>query len=457
MLAKKGLGYPEAVPVYISSQILHLRQLHIVLIFFTFLSAHATVAQSVASRFLKDGFQALENAQYDKCRQLLNQVRASLPRDESSSTRDSSDLLEADLWYEEGKINEAQALYYKLLEKTDDPVFRAQLFNNIGACHYRQGDYFAALQQHLQSLTLRRQIYQGEHPDLADSYNNIGNCHFVLGDLSKALEYHLQALAMRQQLYQEDHLDVSISLMNTGNCYFQIGQLTEALQLHEAALEMREGLFGREHPRTASVLNALAKDHVAFGRFDRATDLLQEALQIRVQHFGVDAWQLFKSYESLGDLYAQMAVDEEAIRSYRMARKIFLKHQTAAHPLNGYLLDKIGLSYQSLQLFAEARLRHEAAAELLSQFSNGGHPHLSVVYNHLGNTYVKEGAFDKALDQYRLGLNFSLRRKNSNPVVEATLENNIGLCMMEKKRWAAAEEYFIAALEKKKNHPAYLK
>ncbi|MEM9922073.1 MAG: CHAT domain-containing tetratricopeptide repeat protein, partial [Bacteroidota bacterium] len=119
--------------------------------------------------------------------------------------------------------------------------------------------------------------------------------------------------------------------------------------------------------------------------------------------------------------------------------------------------DKIGLSYQSLQLFAEARLRHEAAAELLSQFSNGGHPHLSVVYNHLGNTYVKEGAFDKALNQYRLGLNFSLRRKNINPVVEATLENNIGLCMMEKKRWAAAEEYFIAALKKKKNHPAYLK
>ena len=86
---------------------------------------------------------------------------------------------------------------------------------------------------------MRKAIYSGNHPSVANSLNNIGIVYYSLGELRNALQYHQEALEIDKAIYPGNHPSVANSLNNIGIVYYGLGQHTKALQYYQEALTMK--------------------------------------------------------------------------------------------------------------------------------------------------------------------------------------------------------------------------
>ena len=60
------------------------------------------------------------------------------------------------------------------------------------------------------SLTMKKQLFGDEHPEVASSLNNLGEYLQSIGRLDEALVNMKSSLAMRKKLLGDDHPDVRI-------------------------------------------------------------------------------------------------------------------------------------------------------------------------------------------------------------------------------------------------------
>jgi len=77
------------------------------------------------------------------------------------------------------------------------------------------------------------------------------------GRYSEAEPLYLEALEMRKRLFTGDHPDVAQSLNNLALFYHYQGRYSEAEPLYFEALAMSERVLGTNHPTTITVRNNL--------------------------------------------------------------------------------------------------------------------------------------------------------------------------------------------------------
>ncbi len=77
---------------------------------------------------------------------------------------------------------------------------------------------------------MRKQLYDSDHPDLAESPYGLGVSYSRLGDENKSLEYALKAYEMRKKLYDSDHPDLAESPNGFTDSYSRLGDGNEALE-----------------------------------------------------------------------------------------------------------------------------------------------------------------------------------------------------------------------------------
>ena len=160
----------------------------------------------------------------------------------------------------------------------------SQLFNRTGRYLWgRRLDAQLARELAEEALAMRQRLYEGDHPDVADSLNNLANALYELGERRWARELHEQALAMRQRLYEGDHPDVAISLNNLAVHMTDLGEDERARELDEQALAMRQRLYEGDHPDVAKSLDSLASALSGLGEHGRARELAEQALAMRQQ------------------------------------------------------------------------------------------------------------------------------------------------------------------------------
>jgi tetratricopeptide (TPR) repeat protein len=162
------------------------------------------------------------------------------------------------------------------------------VFVGLARFYEGQGAYEQALPWREQSLSIARERFGEEHPDVATSLNNLASLYDSQGRYSQAEPLYQQALEMRRQLLGEEHPDVATSLNNLALLYKSQGRYSEAEPLCQQALEMRRQLLGEEHPDVATSLNNLASLYKSQGRYSQAEPLYQQALEICERQLGVN-------------------------------------------------------------------------------------------------------------------------------------------------------------------------
>jgi tetratricopeptide (TPR) repeat protein len=147
----------------------------------------------------------------------------------------------------------------RALQLTIPPL--GELFTRIGIYLWGRGlDVRLARELHEEALSMRQQLYAGDHSRIADSLTVLALDLRSLGEPTRARELDEQALAMYQRLYDGDNPNVANSLSNLALVLHDLGEAERARELHEQALAMRRRLFEGDHPDVANSLNNLAFD-----------------------------------------------------------------------------------------------------------------------------------------------------------------------------------------------------
>lgn len=148
--------------------------------------------------------------------------------------------------YESAKsaISQASNIYRRL----EDKINLASTLSDLAAIYidiaFTEDDTETAEALHqdaelllIESLKIKRDLFEENHPDIAETIHNLANLYFDKNEFDKAIELHQQALDIFRNLYENDkHPDISMSLENLANCYRSINEMERAKDLYERSL-----------------------------------------------------------------------------------------------------------------------------------------------------------------------------------------------------------------------------
>jgi len=81
----------------------------------------------------------------------------------------------------------------------------ATSLNNLAVLYDNQGRYSEAEPLYLDALEMRRRLFTGDHPDVADSLNNLALLYYIQGRYNEAEPLYLDALAIFERVLGTDH------------------------------------------------------------------------------------------------------------------------------------------------------------------------------------------------------------------------------------------------------------
>jgi tetratricopeptide (TPR) repeat protein/predicted Ser/Thr protein kinase len=194
----------------------------------------------------------------------------------------------ASLYVDQGRFDEAKALYRQSLERSrrihgEQHPETATRENNLAALYYRMGELAEAATHYENALAVQRELLDPLHPNLLTVQNNLGALYNRLGDHDRAAAILEPTLAARREVLGEQHLEVAV----TG---YHLANALRGLQRHEAAeaqyrqaIDTMRRAAGERDRRVGVLLNGLAEFRLERGALDAARASVEEALAINLE------------------------------------------------------------------------------------------------------------------------------------------------------------------------------
>jgi tetratricopeptide (TPR) repeat protein len=307
-------------------------------------------------------------------------------------------VVEADVALRLGKLDEAEALYARLIDDAPDETAQAVAHAGLGQVAYRRGDPRLAVERFETALGLSGES-EGELPDLADS---LGRAYAMVGELESAIAVFERALAAAEK--RDDPLErirfqllLGEALIDSGNFGRAEEVLAGALAAGKDSLNpnVRIDLFW-----TQSRLHAERNDPETAARYARRA--------LEVLSLTEDTYRTGRAHQLLAHIELDRGRPEEALELLAEGWPLL---EASANPLER-------AQYRLEEARALARLgRAEEAGALAMQISGvvaDAHPEDAArSYATLAEVYEETGDRDRALELYELAAEL-LRPTNPN-------------------------------------------
>ncbi|MGV9680524.1 ATP-binding protein [Nocardia sp. NPDC003482] len=307
----------------------------------------------------------------------------------------------------------ARQLHRRAVEaarRVGDRLGEADALNNLGAAHWRAGDYNPAIERFEVALGLYRGLDNplGE----ANALNNLGNVHEDTGDYSGAAQLHQQALTLYHRL--GNRLGEANALNNLGNVREETGDYHEAADLHRQALTLYHQLGHRLGK--ANALNNLGIVRTRTGLHAEAVDLHRQALAL-YQRLG-NRLGAANALTNLGIVRTHTGLHAEAVDLYRQALALY--HQLGNRLGEASVLNNLGIVRTRTGLHDEAIELHRKALTIYHQLGN----RLGEAYalNNLGTVYTRSGSRLEAIVFLRRALLMFRRLGNRRGAAEVCVD-----------------------------------
>ncbi|MEA5468728.1 tetratricopeptide repeat protein [Spirulina sp. 06S082] len=248
-------------------------------------------------------------------------------------------------------------------------------FVGLGRYYQGQGLYTLAEPWLEQCLSVTRDRWGEEHPDVATSLNNLALLYQSQGRYEEAEPLLVQSLELSRKRLGEDHLDVALSLNSLALLYQSQGRYEEAEPLLVQALELIRKLLGEDHPDVASVLNNLATLYESQGRYEEAEPLYVQSLELIRKLLGEDHPNVASSLNNLAALYQSQGRYEEAEPLYVQSLELIRKLLGEDHPNVASILNNLARLYESQDRYQEAESLYLDAVAIALQKLGDNHPH----------------------------------------------------------------------------------
>ncbi len=287
--------------------------------------------------------------------------------------------------HEQGKLDEAEAVYRQLLEINPE---HTDLLHLLGMIAMQRKSFDSAIDLLYKAVRLA--------PDSAAYEFTLAQALQDAGHPKEALE-HYRAVLARNDTYPETY-------HNMGIIYRFEGDTAEARRLFEKAVEMR--------PDFASAYVNLALIERDEGRTDEALLLLDRAVKADPDYA--------EAYAQKGVTYRLTGRFDQALEQYEQALSL------SENPVywNG-----IGITFERLDRLDDAFHAYCRAIELDPSFADA--------YNNRANVYVKFGKHWQAEDDYKKAVKLDPKF--------ASAYNNLGALLYDHERYEEALECYRKA------------
>ena len=240
----------------------------------------------------------------------------------------------------------------------------AQSLNNIGLGYYKLGYVTDALKYYTESLKMFKALYQRNHPKIANSFNNIGASYQSLGNIPKGRMYFELALKIYQTLYKGNHPDIALSLNNVGVAYETSGNITRGLKYYKEALEMFQALYQGNHPKIVSSLNSIGFTYEKLGNISKGLEHYKEALKIGKVLYKGNHPKIADSFTNIGWSYLNLNNISEGLKYFELALKMYKTLYKGNHVGIANSLANIGIAYESLGNIFKATKYYKEASKM---------------------------------------------------------------------------------------------
>jgi serine/threonine protein kinase len=172
-------------------------------------------------------------------------------------------------------------------ELIDEPAARATLMNTIGNSFRSIAAFEEAKPLIEEALKLRRELYQGDHVEIAESLHTMGWLVQDAGDYVEAIKIYREALAMRERLAGKNSALATQTMFQLGWVLALASQFDEAEKIMIQTIVNRKKIFGKDHRLVAFALSAYAALQLTRGDNDMKIILtVQQALTILLKQEG---------------------------------------------------------------------------------------------------------------------------------------------------------------------------
>ncbi|MCF8363160.1 MAG: tetratricopeptide repeat protein [Prolixibacteraceae bacterium] len=238
-----------------------------------------------------------------------------------------------------------------------DTLIQVYALNNLGVVYRRLDKPRIALDYHMQALKLSEQ-FKG-NADVATrsaciALNSIGNINLTLNQPKQALEVFAQTLDIEKKV--NNHLGMAINYHNIGYAYDVMGETDKALSYFLLSLQQNE-IINSEVGK-AICYNSIGEIYLKRGNVSRALKEFERAMVFA--KISGDNYYISQSFANLGEAFLAM---EDYDKAYDA-------------------LDE----YNKLALQINSGLLVQESYKLLSEY------------------YEKTGQFEKALENYKIGV-----------------------------------------------------
>jgi tetratricopeptide (TPR) repeat protein len=263
-----------------------------------------------------------------------------------------------------------------------------------------------AVQQAERALEINRDLYPGDHPEVAHSLNVVALRLDQASRSTEAVDRFQSALEMRRRLFPGDHLSVAGALNNFASGLDKVGRTAEALPLYRAALRMKQRLIAGDHRELVGARMNVAGCLSKLGREEEALARYHEALE--------------------------------------MSRRLF---EDADHVLVATIQIAMGRCLHSLGRPAEALMHHEEALEMRRRLVDADSYELGWPLNNLAWCLESLGRADEALPMHEQALEMRRRHTTDDTYGVATGLKHLARCLHALDRTEEALRNYQEALE----------
>jgi tetratricopeptide (TPR) repeat protein len=368
-------------------------------------------ASPISVRLLNQAGRYLEECgRYQEAKQLLEQAltigEEQIGANHSTTATSLSNL--ANLYFGEGKFEEAKVLYQRALLVCEqigtDQLAVATCLDSLANIYTTLGEYAEAEALYQRAFSIREQESGAKPADRATSFATLAHLRIVQGKYAEAEPLLQQALSIDRQVHGTDHPETGASLANLGYLYFKQEKYAEAEPLLQQALSIDRQVHGTDYATTANTLMALATLYSAQKKYAEAEPLLQQALSIDRQVHGTDHATTANILMALADIrYGQ----EEYTEAEPLYQRVLLIREQAfgtSHPFTATCCVRLGYLYFIQERYAEAEALLQQALAIFESQLDICHPETVRCLNYLAELYLAQKRYSDVETLYQRSL-----------------------------------------------------
>ncbi|HMO65165.1 MAG TPA: tetratricopeptide repeat protein, partial [Verrucomicrobiota bacterium] len=245
-----------------------------------------------------------------------------------------------------------------------------------------------------------------------------------LGDFAEGAEMARRALELRRQIFPGDHPAVAEALNEAAKATSFVRNLAEAERLQRQALEMRSRLDGPEALAVGNMHNDLAIVLWRLGRLKDARAEMERGLAIRERHLRPPHQWLADNHLNLSILLFELGELSRAEEEARLAAASYRELFTGTHPNVGMALHNRGKALREMGRADEAGTALGQALDIYRAAYGGGHEYIAEALDDLGLAQLRRGDAAAAVETFRSALAMSLAQSGeSHPQSLLTLRH----------------------------------